>query len=185
MPVQITAQDLQHLQSMVRQSILAPTEYDAYGVVTEALILHKQPQDRYTLFPQMYLSWNSSNSGDLRGSIPDFVIGRYSDSYPHVRLQGGVEVKKAMAETGDLPSAIEAAKLDELHRLIRGTVFQAEDQAKAAVKGGRLPRDKELLWLIFVGPYFTTIKCGPFTEAELRTRGHKPNDSGDWLAALK
>ena len=65
--------------------------------VTEALILHKQPQDRYALFPQMYLPWNPSNSEDLRGSIPDFVIGRYSDSFPHVRLQ-----------------------------LIRGTVFQAK-----------------------------------------------------------
>jgi len=52
MPVQITTQDLQYLRGMVRQSLLGnPTEYDAYGVITEALILHKQPQNRYTLFP--------------------------------------------------------------------------------------------------------------------------------------
>ncbi|KIJ46957.1 hypothetical protein M422DRAFT_164764, partial [Sphaerobolus stellatus SS14] len=140
---------------MVHKSVLGnPREFDVYGVITEAFILHKQPQTRYTLFPLLFLPWNPTDSNDARGYLPDFGLGRYYDSVQHVRLQSGVKVKRAVTETVHLPSANDAVEIDALQRVIHTTVNQAQDQAKAAVKGGLLPGDKKLEWVIFVGPYF-------------------------------
>ena len=61
--------------------------------------------------------------------------------------------------------------------------FQAIDQVNAAVKGGLLPNTK-LQWLMFVGPYFTILKVGPFSNDQLITRTHKQNPSGDFWASL-
>ncbi|KIJ46953.1 hypothetical protein M422DRAFT_226590 [Sphaerobolus stellatus SS14] len=186
MPLELSHEKLNYLYGMVRKSVLGnPSEYDSYGVITEAFILHKQPQERFTLFPQLFLPWNPNDPNDARGCLPDLGLGRYYDSVPHVRLQGGVKVKRAVAEITHLPSANDAAEIEALQTVIHTTVTQAEDQAKAAVKGGLLPGDKTLQWLIFVGPYFTCIRFGPFAGAQLQTRGHKPNDSGDWLAAIE
>jgi hypothetical protein len=44
--------------------------------------------------------------------------------------------------------------------------------------------NKPLLWLMFIGSYFTIIQLGEFSEEELNTRGHKPNDSGDFVESL-
>ena len=56
---------------------------------------------------------------------------------------------------------------------------QAFDQVKAAIKNGNLPNDKHIQWVVAVGPYFIIKGCGPFTLADLETRGHRPNPSGD------
>ena len=56
---------------------------------------------------------------------------------------------------------------------------QAFDQVKAAIKNGNLPNDKHIQWVVAVGPYFIIKGCGPFTLADLETRSHCPNPSGD------
>ena len=56
---------------------------------------------------------------------------------------------------------------------------QSFDQVKAAIKNGHFPNDKHIQWVVAVGPYFIIKGCGPFTEADLETRGHRPNPSGD------
>ncbi|KAF8891951.1 hypothetical protein CPB84DRAFT_1368936 [Gymnopilus junonius] len=93
--LQISDDDLQYLFGIAQMSTFGdPTEYDAYGVITEAFILHKQPRERYIIFPQLHLRWNPDITSDGRGSLPDFCLGKYYDSAPHIRLQGGVEVKR-------------------------------------------------------------------------------------------
>jgi len=52
-------------------------------------------------------------------------------------------------------------------------------QTKAAIKNGAVPYNEVIEWIISVGPYFIIRRFGPFTQAELDTRGHRPNDSGD------
>ena len=37
---------------------------------------------------------------------------------------------------------------------------------------------------MFVGPYFTILKIGPFSEDQLITRSHKQNPSGDFAESL-
>lgn len=113
--LQFTEQDLKPLYNMARKSVLGtPSEYEAYGVITEAFILHKRPQDRYTIFPQLPLPWNPDQADDLRSSIPDFGFGHYYDSFPHVRLYGGAEVKKAPPSIVHLPPVKEAVRNEAL-----------------------------------------------------------------------
>jgi len=169
---------------MAQRSVLGnPTEYDAYGLITEAFILHKQPRDRYTIFPQLFIPWRPEVPTDCRGNMPDFGLGCYSESPPHVRLQGGAEVKKASPSMIKLPPTNVISKHEDVKNSFHNAQFQARDQAKAAVKGGHLP-NKELQWLIFVGPYFTILKFGPFTKEQLITRTHRPNASGDFQQTL-
>jgi hypothetical protein len=176
-----SSSDQTYLLELAQNSVLGtPTEHDAYGVITEAFILHKQPRNRYTIFPQLFIPWNPLKADDKRGSLPDFGLGRYFPDPPHVRLQGGVEVKRATASMRQLPPPRSVGEHYDVKNTLHICSFQAEDQAKAAVKGSLLP-NKPLLWLIFVGPYFTIIKLGPFTAAQLITRGHKPNHSGDFV----
>ena len=59
----------EYLLKMTQFSVLGnPTEYyDAYGLITEAFILHKQPHDRYIIFPQLFIPWNPKKTTDTRG----------------------------------------------------------------------------------------------------------------------
>lgn len=176
--------DQEYLLKMAQFSVLSnPTEYDAYGLITEAFILHKQPRDRYIIFPQLFIPWNPKKTTDTRGDIPDFGLGRYSEIPPHVRLQGGAEVKRATPRMIQLPPTNVISRDRDVQNVLHTCQFQARDQAKAAVKGGHLPNE-QLLWLIFIGPYFTILKLGPFTNNQLITRSHKPNASGDFLETL-
>ncbi|KAF7760402.1 hypothetical protein Agabi119p4_11078 [Agaricus bisporus var. burnettii] len=166
---------------MVQFSVLGdPTEYDAYGVITEAFILHKIPRNRYTIFPQLFLPWKPDEPLDTRGSLPDFGLGRYYPIAPHIRLQGGCEVKKATWLMEDLPPTNVISKESDVLNVVKLSKLQAEDQAKSAVKGNLLPPNQKLLWLIFVGPYFMIHEVGPFTAQQLASRSHRPNDSGDF-----
>ncbi|KAM6503054.1 hypothetical protein JOM56_003031 [Amanita muscaria] len=160
-----------------------PNEYDTYGVITEAFIYHKQPHDRYTIFPQYYLQWKPNEPKDRRASIPDFALGRYIDGWPWVRLQGGAEVKRANPEMKGLPPPATVGLSRDVQNVVYNTRFQARDQAVCAIKEGRLPNQR-VKWLIFVGPYFAEIEIGPFSDAELQTRTHKPNSSGDYVELL-
>lgn len=170
---------------MAQFSVLGnPTEYDAYGLITEAFILHKQPRDRYTIFPQLFIPWHPKNTTDGRGDIPDFGLGRYSEFPPHIRLQGCAEVQRATPLMIKLPPTNVISKDSDIQNTFHICQFQARrDQAKAAVKGGHLPNE-QLLWLMFIGPYFTILEFGPFTNDQLITRTHKPNASGDFFQAL-
>jgi len=176
--------DRAYLLQMAQNSVLGtPTEFDTYGIITEAFILHKQPRDRYTIFPQLFIPWKPAAVADSRGSLPDFGLGRYYNVPPYIRLQGGVEVKKATQSMIDLPPPSILAEEEDIKNTLHVCQFQAIDQAKAAVKGGLLPNAK-LLWLMFVGPYFTILNIGPFSNDQLITRTHKQNPSGDFRASL-
>jgi hypothetical protein len=181
----ITSEEQAYLLTLALKSVMgAPSEYDAYGVITEAFILHKKPIDRYTIFPQLFLSWKPGTSSDKRGALPDFGIGRYYDTSPFVRLQGGVEVKAAIPFMVGLPPPAIVSRQPDVQITLHGCFFQIEEQAKTAVKGGLLPAGRRLSWLMFIGPYFTMVDLPPFTTAQLETRSHKTNDSGDFMESV-
>ena len=88
-----------------------PTEFDAYAVITEAFILHKQPRDRYTIFPQLFIPWKPADVAEEHSLIS---LGRYYNVPPYIRLQGSMEVKKATQSMIKLsPPSIIAASEDE------------------------------------------------------------------------
>jgi hypothetical protein len=120
---------------LVQRSVMGtPSEYDTYGLITEALILHKKPMDRFVIFPQLSIPWNPSKTKDRRSALPDFGIGNFYDDPPFIRLQGGIEVKGPTALIKGLPSPDVVSKDKEVMSILHAATFQAEDQAKAAIK---------------------------------------------------
>ncbi|PFH51101.1 hypothetical protein AMATHDRAFT_75181 [Amanita thiersii Skay4041] len=150
-----------------------PSEYNLYGVITEAFFLHKRPINRYTVFPQLFLKWNPNYPHNTHRTHPDFGIG-------------GAEIKAAVEVMAGLPEAaiIEEDDHDVVQNIFHSCSFQAEDQAKAAVKGGLLPGGQELSWLMFVGPYFTRIRFHPFSISQLQTRSLRRINSGDFWESM-
>jgi hypothetical protein len=57
----------------------APKEGVTYAVICEFLLEHKDPQDRFILFPQMLLP---TRPNDNRAEIADFGIGNFSLNPP-------------------------------------------------------------------------------------------------------
>jgi len=170
---------------LAQKSVLGTlTEYDAYGVITEAFILHKKLVDHYMIFPQLFLQWKPDVTSDRQGALPNFGIGCYYDTHPFMHLQGGAEVKAAIPLMHLLPPPDTVSHLPHVRNTLHSCYFQAEEQAKATVKGHYLPADQQISWLMFVGPYFTKLNLLPFTAAQLQTHSHKPNDSGGYMEGL-
>lgn len=153
----------------------------AYGVINEMLIEHKQVLGRegsFIIFPQLRLPWKPEKPGDRRSNVPDIGIGRLGDNGTRL-LQGGVEQKAAGESMRRLPDPGLLIDENDIRELINRTLLQAGDQVKAAVKNHAIPADRAVRWIIAVGPYFIIHSFGPFSEAALTTRSHRPNDSGD------
>jgi len=172
----------QYLSQLALKSVQGkPDESFGYGVVNEMLIEHRnlRPRGEVVIFPQLRLKWNPRNHRDRRFNLPTCGIGRYLNNGT-ILLQGGLEHKPPilplMADFPD-PSVIKShGSIDFLFSLASK---QAADQVKAAIKSGAVPYNEVIEWIISVGPYFIVRHFGPFTQAELDTRGHRPNDSGD------
>ena len=78
-----------------------------------------------------------------------------------------------------LPTSTIVEYDDEVRFALHTAYYQAEDQAKAAVRGDHAPRQRPMDYFLFVGPYWTHVIVGPFSEAQLTVRTHKPSSSGD------
>ncbi|CAA7265248.1 unnamed protein product [Cyclocybe aegerita] len=156
----------------------------AYGIVNEMLIEHKQVlgRDFFIIFPQLRLPWNPDRPKDRRGNIPDVGLGRLTGSGVR-HLQGGIEQKVATELMRNLPNPDSIVHDKAVQLSINRAIIQAEDQVKAAVKNGAIPCNTAIDWIIASGPYFIITSFGPFTEAQLSTRSHRPNASGDALLA--
>ncbi|KAF8984615.1 hypothetical protein BDQ17DRAFT_1498769 [Cyathus striatus] len=155
------------------------SEYPLYGLILEAILLHKVPQTRFTIFPQLYLHWHEGATSRA-GDIPDFGIGRYAEGTPHIKLYGGIEIKSGTPGMELLPPPDQVLTQFGVREKLYFLLSQAEDQAKAAVKQNMLPKFHQSHWLLFVGPYFASVSFGPFDEDELITRATVENDSGDY-----
>ena len=81
----------------------------------------------------------------------------------------------------ELPSTANVSNDKEFCALIHHTSIQASNRVKAAVKNGAVPFDSPIKWILGSGHYFIIRAFGPYTQDELDTRLHHPNDSGDWL----
>ena len=114
--------------------------------------------------------------------MPDIGIGRLlPNGIKH--LQGGAEQKAAIIPlVTALPPPSDIVDNTDLRHKIGLAALQAADQVKAGVKNGAVPDDQSIEWIVAIGPYFI-VSFGPFSEAELDTRGHRPNPSGNAIVA--
>ena len=161
-----------------------PTEDVTYGVICEFLLQHKNPSDRFIIFPQMFLRWKPDNPEDTRAEIPDFGLGNFSLHAPHIKFRLGIEVKRCINAMEALPDSLALQSNVDIMSAFHEVFFQGEDQAKAAVKGHHFSETGTAPWLLFIGPYWTPVQYGPFSPAQLTTRTHKPSDSADFMATL-
>ena len=154
-----------------------------YPVITEFLLVHKDPPHRFTLYSQMTLRWNPDLVRDYRSEIPDVGLVNFRRNRPFI-FRLGVESKRMTSIMTHLPPSNIIENDDEVRFALHTAYYQAEDQAKAAVRGDHAPRQRPMDYFLFVGPYWTHVIVGPFSEAQLTVRTHKPSGSGDFREAV-
>lgn len=171
---------MQHLDRLVRDSASNPLEFVSYGTFGTAITLHQHiiGLTEFSVFSQARFPWNPEKPLSRKHNIPDLCIARIGPS-AHIRLQGGAELKAAILSMASLPSADSLNSDSDFTSTVSLAKMQATDQVKAAIKNNALP-NTTIRWILSIGPYFTIIELGGFSEAELATRGHRPNDSGDF-----
>ena len=150
-----------------------------YPVITEFLLVHKGPPHRFTLYSQMMLRWNPDLVCDYRSEIPDVGLVNFGRNRPFI-FRLGVESKRMTSIMVHLPTATIVENYDEMRFALHTAYYQAEVQAKAAVRGDHAPRQRPMDYFLFVGPYWTHVIVGPFLAAQLMVRTHKPSGSRDF-----
>ena len=96
-----------------------------------------------------------------------YIQGEAEHNRPVLPLMSGLPLPMTVLHSFDVRNAFAVA------------AKQASDQVKAAIKNGADPQDEVISWVITIGPYFIVKNFGPSNQAELDTRGHRPNPSGD------
>ena len=161
----------------------SPRECIVYAVLVEFLVRHKNPPYRFILYPQMSLKWKPGVVEDPRHEITDLGLVIFTRN--GYKLRCGVEAKRAapiMAELPDAKYLIGNLVVRNIFILAR---YQAMDQAKAAFKNDFCFNPKQPIhWMLVVGPYWTPIQLGPYSEAELTVRSHKKSSTEDFRARI-
>jgi hypothetical protein len=169
------------LQHIVRCSVEKrdAREDITYPVIMEFLLVHKNPSHRFTLYSQINFRWNPDRVRDYRMEIPDIGLVNFRCNRPFIyRL--GIESKRMISMMADLPPTSIVEDNDDVRLALHTAYYQAEDQAKAAIRGDHAPRQRPIDYFLLIGPYWTHVTVGPFSEAQLTVRTHKPSDSGDF-----
>lgn len=132
----------------------------------------------------MSLKWKPNNPQDKRQEITDLGLVIFTrNSY---KLRCGVEAKRATPIMAELPDARYIKRNLEVQETFRLAMDQATDQAKAAFKNKYFFDPKlPTYWMLVVGPYWTPVQLGPFSEVDLTVRSHKKSDSEDFIARMK
>jgi hypothetical protein len=165
----------------------SPREDIVYAVFTECLTHLKDPQERFVIYPQLSLKWKPYAGDDKRAEVPDVGVGNFTHpgASPTFKLRLGVEAKRSTETMQSLPPPSTILAQRDVVAAFNQLLFQAKNQAKAAIKNSYPITNNTVDWILLVGPYWRPCTFGPFTEAELEIRAHKPSPSADWLETLK
>jgi hypothetical protein len=155
-----------------------------YAIITEFLLQHKHPADRFVLYPQLSLRWKPEDLRDTRAEVPDIGVGNFTLQAPCFKMRLGVEAKRLLGAMHGLPQPRAIQDDEDVLNAFHSLFYQGEDQAKAAIKGGHT-LSTVIPYLLFVGPYFTSVNFGPFSSEQLGVRTHKPSDSADYRETVK
>jgi hypothetical protein len=163
-----------------------PLEDIGYAVISEFFMEHKVPNDRFVIYPQLVLPWKPGENLDRRREVTDFGVGNLTlNGKPSFKLRVGAEVKRALPIMTSLPPPLDLEDNRDVMAAFHDLYFQGEDQAKAAVKAGfNFPNRQHIPFLLFVGPYWTVVHYGPFSDDQLTVRTHKPSPSADYMESL-
>jgi len=166
-----------------------PLEDVTYAVFTEFLIEHKNPGDRFIIYPQLSLKWKPQDERDRRAEVPDVGVGNFTlpGTNPPFKLRFGVEAKRSLDAMKSLPPASSLSTNDDVLTAFHHLHYQAKNQAKAAIKNlFPISHGTDTVdWILLVGPYWVPVTFGAFTDAELTVRAHKTSSSADWKESAK
>ena len=65
---------------------------------------HKNPSDRFFIYPQISLHWKPNNPNNDCKEVPDYGIGNFIHQTPFFKLCIGAEAKCSLDIMKDLPS---------------------------------------------------------------------------------
>ena len=172
---------LQHMIHASFQDGPGSREDVTYAVITEFLLQYKDPVEHCVLYPQLSLRWKPDDPKDTRTEIPDIGVGNFSLQAPGpcFKMRLGVESKRLVGAMQNLPEPMAIQDHEDVLSAFHTVFYQAEDQAKAAIKGGHT-LSETIPYLLFIGPYFTPVKFGLFNLQQLGVRTHKPSGSISW-----
>jgi hypothetical protein len=168
-------------------SELETLENLVYGVVNDALIHHKRDiPSRFIINPQLHFKWKPEIQEGTKSETPDFCLINYTlpDESPPYFVRCGIEIKRPMALMETLPSPDQLLTRPDVALHFLSVYTQSEDQAKAAFKN-ECCFITPIPWILAVGPYWTCVQFGPFTEAQLTVRTHKKADSESYKARIE
>ncbi|KAN0141512.1 hypothetical protein V8E53_000757 [Lactarius tabidus] len=177
-----------YLSNLALRAVVGlPREDILYAIITHFLVLHQKPSHRFTIYPQMTLKWKPTDQSDQRAEIPDIGLGTFTlpGSSPLFKLRCGVEAKRAVEIMQQLPKPESILSEYDVVSAFYKLDLQAQNQAKAAYRNNYPLANDGIWWILLVGPYWIPSKYGPFSEAELSVRAHKPSDSGDFEETMK
>jgi hypothetical protein len=69
------------LQHMIR-AWFQDGSRDASTIITDFLLEHKQPAERFVIYPQLSLRWKPNKPKDNREEVPDIGIGNFTLQTP-------------------------------------------------------------------------------------------------------
>lgn len=179
-----------HLKYILHASLepVDAKENIIYAVICEFILQHKIPPDRFVLYPQISLPWKPDNPQDSRAEVPDFGLGHFQFGSPYFKLRIGIEAKQQLRDImAGLPHPSCIERDPSVKSAFHALYFQGEDQAKAAIKGLNTfsssvdPEKGTLLYLLFVGPYWTSVRYGPFLKNALGVQTHKLSGSENFI----
>lgn len=175
----------QHLETVLRASVQHPSPIEAwtYPVISEFLLEHKVPNNRFVLYPQISLRWRPGRR-DRRAEVPDFALVDVGLRAPNCKVRVGAEAKRCINIMRSLPAPETLEVNEEVKEAFKRLFFQGEDQAKAAFKN-KATYSNTIPYLLFIGPYWTHVEYGSFNEAQLTVRTLKPSSSSDWLESQR
>jgi hypothetical protein len=142
------------------------------------------PLTRFVLYPQLSLRWKPEDLQDTCAEVPDIGVGNFTLQALCFKMRLGVEAKRLVGVRHSLPPPRTIQDDEDVLNAFHSLFYQGEDQAKAAIKGGHT-LSTVIPYLLFVGPYFTSVNFGPFSSEQLGVRTHKPSDSADYRETVK
>ena len=152
-------------------------------VIYEFLLQYKS-SGRFMLYPRVSVRWILDGPKDTRGVICDMALVNISPRLPGFIMRVGVRFQKIVGAMKNLPEPMAIEGHEDVLAVLQTLFYQAEEQAKTAIKGGRTLA-QSIPYLLFVGPYFAPVVFGPFTAQQLDVCAHKLSDKADYREAMK
>jgi hypothetical protein len=125
---------LQHLIYASIQGV--PREDVTHPIIIELLLKHKHPDNRFTI-TRPSLRWRPEEPENQQEEVPHIAVGHLVLGGSRFMMRFGIKSKRMVDEMRSLPEPLALQVRGSIQHAFHILFFQGEDQAKAAIEGGR------------------------------------------------